>query len=128
VARSQPLPDVRRTWRSSSAPARSRSSSQVQRAAPRRSNFQKYWRQGLATAGITNIHFHDLRHTGNTLAAQAGATMSDLMARMGHASTRAAQIYLHTSSQRDRVVADALNSLLTAGVYLANGVSGGFHQ
>ena len=39
--------------------------------------------------------------------------MSDLMARMGHASTRAAQIYLHTTSQRDRVVADALNNLLT---------------
>src|SRR5689334_12640827 len=79
----------------------------------RRSNFQKFWRQGLDAAGVSGVHFHDLRHTGNTLAAQAGATMSDLMARMGHASTRAAQIYLHTTSQRDQVVAEALNNLLT---------------
>ncbi len=78
----------------------------------RRSNFQKAWAQGLAAADLTGVHFHDLRHTGNTLAAQAGATMSDLMARMGHASTRAAQIYLHTTSERDRVVADALNAIL----------------
>ncbi|MDT4936660.1 MAG: hypothetical protein QOG80_331 [Pseudonocardiales bacterium] len=78
----------------------------------RRSNFQKYWQQGLDASGIADIHFHDLRHTGNTLAAQSGATMSDLMARMGHTTTRAAQVYLHTTSERDRVVADALNSLL----------------
>jgi len=78
----------------------------------RRSNFQKHWRAGLAAAGLDGIHFHDLRHTGNTLAANSGATLADLMARMGHASTRAALIYLHTTSQRDRVVADSLNRLL----------------
>ena len=59
------------------------------------------------------MHFHDQRHTGNTLAAQAGATMSDPMARMGHDSARVAQIYLHTTPQRDRVVAEALNPPLT---------------
>jgi integrase len=58
------------------------------------------------------LHFHDLRHTGNTLTAQFGATMADLMARMGHASTRAASIYLHTTSERDRAVAAALDRLL----------------
>jgi integrase len=58
------------------------------------------------------VHFHDLRHTGNTLTAHSGATLSDLMMRMGHASTRAARIYLHTTSARDRVVADALADLV----------------
>ena len=81
----------------------------------RRSNFQMWWRAALDSAGVSRVHFHDLRHTGNTLTAQAGATMSDLMARMGHASTRAAQIYLHTTSERDRVVADALNQLIPSG-------------
>jgi integrase len=33
------------------------------------------------------IHFHDLRHTGNILTATAGASLRELMARMGHAST-----------------------------------------
>ena len=63
---------------------------------------------------MEGVHFHDLRHTGNTLMAQFGATLSDLMNRMGHASTRAAVIYLHTNSQRDRVVADGLNDLIAA--------------
>jgi integrase len=74
----------------------------------RRSNFQKHWRNALEAAGVPRVHSHDLRHTGNTLTAHAGATLSDLMARMGHASTRAARIYLHTTSARGRVVADAL--------------------
>jgi hypothetical protein len=46
------------------------------------------------------------------LTAQSGATLSDLMARMGHASTRAASIYLHTPSDRDLAVAAALDRLL----------------
>jgi integrase len=78
----------------------------------RRSNFQKHWRAALTTAGLSAVHFHDLRHTGNTVTAQAGAMFSDLMARMGHASMRAALIYLHTTSQRDRSVAESLSRLL----------------
>ncbi len=78
----------------------------------RRSNFQAIWRAALSKAGIEGVHFHDLRHTGNTLTAQAGATLPDLMARMGHASARAALIYLHTSSTRDRAVAHALDGLV----------------
>ena len=61
---------------------------------------------------VPSVHFHDLRHTGNTLTAHAGATLSNLMARMGHETTRAARIYLHTTSARDRVVADALGALV----------------
>jgi integrase len=46
--------------------------------------------------GVEHLHFHDLRHTGNTLAASTGASTKELMARMGHASARAALIYKHT--------------------------------
>lgn len=87
----------------------------------RRSNFQKQWRAGLAAAGLADIHFHDLRHTGNTLAAGSGAPLADLMARMGHASSRAALIYLHTTSQRDRIVADSLNRLHDVPLASTNG-------
>ena len=95
----------------------------------RRSNFQKWWTPAVKAAGVEGVHFHDLRHTGNTLMAQSGATLSDLMNRMGHASTRAAVIYLHTTSQRDRVVADGLNDLIdvsrrgTRGARTENSVS-----
>jgi len=38
------------------------------------------------------LHFHDLRHTGNTLAASDGESLRELMDRMGHDSVRAAMM------------------------------------
>jgi integrase len=52
--------------------------------------------------------FHDLRHTGDTLAADTGASTRELMARIGHASPRAALIYQHASAERDRAIVEAL--------------------
>ena len=57
------------------------------------------------------MHFHDLRHTGNTLAATAGATLRELMDRMGHDSERAALVYLHGSDARRQAIADTLSQL-----------------
>ena len=38
----------------------------------RRSNFSKPWSRALARAGIaTKVHFHDLRHSGNTMTGEA---------------------------------------------------------
>jgi hypothetical protein len=54
------------------------------------------------------------RHTGNTLAAQTGTRLRDLMTRMGHDSPRAALIYQHASSGADRAIADALDLLIAA--------------
>jgi integrase len=42
---------------------------------------------------MPDSHFHDLRHTGNQFAANSGAGLRDLMARMGHDSERAAMVY-----------------------------------
>jgi hypothetical protein len=57
------------------------------------------------------MHFHDLRHTGNALTADAGANLRELMERMGHSSTRAALIYLHATSERQHTLADAVSTL-----------------
>src|SRR5436190_23692505 len=43
---------------------------------------------------------------------RTGASLRDLMTRMGHASARAALIYQHASSDRDRAIAAALDELL----------------
>ncbi len=108
------LPDLRKHLESFVGPGDDALLFAGPKGAPlRRSNFQKHWRAGLVAAGLAGVHFHDLRHTGNTLTAHAGATLSDLMARMGHSSTRAARIYLHTTSERDLAVAEALDALLT---------------
>ncbi|MGO8894698.1 MAG: tyrosine-type recombinase/integrase [Streptosporangiaceae bacterium] len=73
----------------------------------RRGNFNKMsaWPRAVESIGMTGLHFHDLRHTGNQFAAQSGARLRDLMARMGHDSERAAMIYQHEARgdhQRDR--------------------------
>jgi integrase len=78
----------------------------------RRSNFSKPWARGLAKAGIdAELHFHDLRHTGNTLTGEAGASLAELMSRMGHSSPRAARVYLHARQERDVQLATALDKL-----------------
>jgi hypothetical protein len=64
--------------------------------------------------GVPDLHLHDLRHTGNTLAAETGATLRDLMNRMGHRSTRAALIYLHARDHRNREIAVGLDRIVAA--------------
>jgi len=80
----------------------------------RRSNFSRQWNVATARAGLTGFHFHDLRHTGNTLASDEGANLRDLMDRMGHSSTRAALIYLHRTKVRDKRIADAISRRVQA--------------
>lgn len=57
-------------------------------------------------------HLHDLRHTGSTWSSQTGATLKEVMARIGHSSTRAAMIYQHTTRDRDQAIAAALDALI----------------
>ncbi|MEZ5184779.1 MAG: site-specific integrase [Candidatus Nanopelagicales bacterium] len=63
--------------------------------------------------GRTDVRVYDLRHTGNTLAAIAGASQAELMRRMGHASADAAAGYLHTVEDHGRAVAQALSDVAT---------------
>jgi integrase len=73
----------------------------------RHSNFyRRAWKPARAATGLPGTHFHDLRHTGNQFTADAGANPRELMARMGHDSARAALIYLHSSTERQRDLAD----------------------
>ena len=65
--------------------------------------------------GMPGFRFHDLRHTGQTLAASAGATIKDLMRRLGHASPAAAHRYLHAVDGRDAEIASALSDLAAHG-------------
>ena len=61
--------------------------------------------------GRTDLRFHDLRHTGATLAAREGATLSELKHRIGHTTVQAAMRYQHASPARDRALADRLDVL-----------------
>jgi hypothetical protein len=70
------------------------------------------WVENVAAVGAPGLHFHDLRHTGNTFAAMSGASLRDLMTRMGHDSMRAALIYQHKTQGADRKIAERLEALI----------------
>lgn len=82
----------------------------------RRGNFNKLvgWPAAAEAVGVPGLHFHDLRHTGNMMAAASGASTRDLMARMGHDSMQAAIIYQHATSEADRAIAAALDALVAS--------------
>lgn len=62
-------------------------------------------------AGRTDLRFHDLRHTGAVLAASTGATLAELMGRLGHSTPGAAMRYQHAAKGRDQQIAEALSVL-----------------
>lgn len=62
-------------------------------------------------AGRADLRFHDLRHTGATLAAMTGASLAELQARLGHSTVAAAMRYQHAVAGRDREIAAALSAL-----------------
>jgi integrase len=77
----------------------------------RHSNFyRRVWLPALVATSLPCVHFHDLRHAGNVLVANAGADARELMERMGHSTSRAALIYLHSTSARQRELAETVAS------------------
>ena len=76
------------------------------------SNFRRRsWVPALARGGAMGTHFHDLHYTGSALTAATGATLRELMDRMGHSSPRTALIYLHGSDAQQQAIADGLSEL-----------------
>jgi integrase len=73
--------------------------------------FGKAFRRARNLAGRPDLTLHDLRHTADTLAAATGATLPELMYRMGHATPHSALRYLHATKDRDRVIGEALAEL-----------------
>jgi integrase len=63
-------------------------------------------------AGRPDLRFHDLRHTGAVLAASTGATLAELMGRLGHSTPGAALRYQHAAQGRDMQIAKALSALV----------------
>ena len=64
-------------------------------------------------AGRPDLRWHDLRHTGAVLAAHTGATLAELMNRLGHSTPQAALRYQHAINDRDTQIANALSQLAT---------------
>ncbi|MBV9024403.1 MAG: site-specific integrase [Streptomycetaceae bacterium] len=75
-------------------------------AALRGTTFGRKWRKARDKVGLPEcFRFYDLRHTGNTLAADTGAKLKDLMVRAGQSSEKAQLIYQHSTKKHQRKLA-----------------------
>ena len=79
------------------------------------STLYRHWYKARAEAGRDDLRWHDLRHSGAVLAAATGASLAELMARLGHSTPQAAMRYQHAAQGRDREIAALLSKLAANG-------------
>ena len=75
------------------------------------STLYRHWYKARGKAGRPDLRFHDLRHSGAVLAAATGASLAELMDRLGHSTPQAAMRYQHAAAGRDREIAALLSKL-----------------
>jgi len=83
----------------------------------RRATFSRAWRAAVTVTGapgeLGRMTYATMRPPSR-LARMPGITTKELMARIGHASPRAALIYQHATRERDRAVASYLDDVVAA--------------
>ena len=77
------------------------------------STLYRHFYAARVAAARPDLRWHDLRHTGAVLAAQTGASLAELMGRLGHSTPQAAMRYQHAAKGRDHEIARALSALAT---------------
>jgi integrase len=75
------------------------------------STLYRHWYKARDDAGRPDLRWHDLRHSGAVLAAATGASLAELMQRLGHSTPQAAMRYQHVASGRPAEVAALLSKL-----------------
>jgi integrase len=84
------------------------------------STLYKVFAPAREAAGRPDLRWHDLRHTGAVLAASTGATLAELMGRLGHSTPGAALRYQHAAEGRDMAIARALSAMVERPASITN--------
>jgi integrase len=79
------------------------------------STLYRWFYPAREAAGRPDLRWHDLRHTGAVLAAATGATLAELMNRLGHSTVGAAMRYQHAAQDRDAEIARRLSTMAGGG-------------
>ena len=74
-----------------------------------------YFSKFLKQNGLPYHKFHSLRHTSATLLLYNGASVYQVMRRLGHASLTTTQIYLHYVDNADRKASETLDRIIGNG-------------
>jgi integrase len=59
---------------------------------------ERAWQTAKRRAGLTDFHFHDLRHTTASYLAMSGASLLEIAAVLGHRSLKMVQRYAHLTT------------------------------
>lgn len=73
-----------------------------------RTNQRKHFAKAVEACGLTDFHWHDLRHTHATWLRQGGAALEIVARSLGHSTIQVTQRYAHVDDQE---VKDALRKL-----------------
>ena len=80
----------------------------------RRTKFRGFWLTACRKAGVSDLKFHDLRHSGATMAGHEGATLRELMDLLGHTTPTVALRYQHSTEDRKRALANSIGKRILA--------------
>ena len=72
------------------------------------------WRTACRRAGLTDLRFHDLRHTFGTRAADAGVPLNAIRDVMGHKTTAMTERYAHATDEGKRRAVEAVQSTVSS--------------
>lgn len=72
--------------------------------------FARWWYKARAAAGVPDLKFHDLRHTGAVWATESGVSAFLVQQRLGHATPNAAIRYQHRTDTGARSTAELLGA------------------
>ena len=72
-------------------------------------DIKKAFNTACKKAGIKDLHFHDLRHTGASHLAMSGATLQTVQKQLGHTNITMTQRYSHLTSDFERQQVNLMN-------------------
>lgn len=73
-----------------------------------RTNHRRHFAKALSDVGLSDFHWHDLRHTHATMLRQKGAPLEIVARSLGHSTIQVTQRYAHVDDQE---LKDALSRL-----------------
>lgn len=76
-----------------------------------RTTIKTAFKAACRRAGISNIRFHDLRHTFGTWLVNQGADIKTIQELMGHKSLKSTERYLHPNDERKRKVIESITGI-----------------
>jgi integrase len=76
----------------------------------------RHWDHARTKTKLTHLTFHDLRRTGNTLAAESGATPGEMKERLRHRTSKAAERYIVSAQGADVRLAARMSERLAPAV------------